>query len=135
MQIGTSGVYVKGSAEAAALYMDAFGLTLGYHVKNPDGSFYHSELMCGDKEILSVIESDARQVDQTVQLTVILDSEADVRRAFALLAEGGTVDLPVGPLPWSDCGGAVHDRFGVWWYVTVPQHYPADDFDPSAPVR
>lgn len=132
MRIGTSGIYVKGGAEASALYMDAFGLTLGYHVKNPDGSFYHSELMCGEAELLSVIEApDAPQPDHTVQLTVILDTEADVRRAFELLSVGGSVDLPVGSLPWSDCAASVHDRFGVWWYVTVPQHYPSPDFDPA----
>ena len=33
------GIYVKNSAEAVDLYKAAFGLELGYHVKNPDGSY------------------------------------------------------------------------------------------------
>jgi PhnB protein len=41
-------VYVKGSREAVELYLKAFDATLGYNVKSPDGTFYHSELdICG----------------------------------------------------------------------------------------
>lgn len=42
------GIYVKNSAEAVELYKEAFRLELGYHVKNPDGSYFHSELMAKD---------------------------------------------------------------------------------------
>ena len=133
MQVGI-GLYVKDSAAAVALYQEAFGLTLGYHVLNADGSFYHSELYRGEKEILSVVESgDGSAEDRVVQVGMVLDTEAEVRRAYALLCEGGTVDIPLGPLPWSPCAVSLTDRFGVWWYISMPQHQPPADFDPAAP--
>ena len=129
------GIYVKNSAAAVELYQEAFGLELGYHVKNPDGSFYHSELYCGDEEILDVIESPHNEPkDNIVQVNMILDGESEVRKAFDLLSDGGTVEMPIGPLPWSPCAATLKDRFGVWWYISAPQHYPDENFDPEAPL-
>lgn len=133
MTIGI-GLAVKNSVEAVELYQEAFGLELGYHVKNADGSYFHSELYRDGAEVLSVVEaaSDAPTGEQTVQLGITLENEAEVRRAFELLRQGGSVLTPVGPLPWSPCAASVLDRFGVWWYITMPQHRPPEDFDPNA---
>ncbi len=129
------GLYVSNSAEAVPLYCAAFGLELGYHVKNADGSFYHSELCHGGEELFDVIETPQKELhDNIVQVNMILDSEDDVKRAFELLRDGGIVEMPIGPLPWSPCAAALTDRFGVWWYISAPQHYPGDDFDPAAPL-
>ena len=133
MTIGI-GLAVKNSVEAVELYQEAFGLELGYHVKNADGSYFHSELYRDGAEVLSVVEaaSDAPTGEQTVQLGITLENEAEVRRAFELLRQGGSVLTSVGPLPWSPCAASVLDRFGVWWYITMPQHRPPEDFDPNA---
>lgn len=126
------GIYVKNSAAAVELYKRAFGLELGYNVKNSDGSFYHSELCRNGEEIFDVIESpDKEQHDNIVQVSMILDGEAEVHTAFNALSEGGSVQLPVSPLPWSPCAAVLRDRFGVWWYLSAPQHYPDGDFKPS----
>lgn len=74
-------IYVQCSAQAVPFYLEVFGLTLGYHVKNADGSFFHSELCSGKQSVLCVAE--------------------------------------------------VIDRYGVWWYLTAPQHKPDDSFDPD----
>ena len=128
------GLYVKNSVEAVELYQKAFGLELGYHVKNADGTYFHSELYQNGVEALAVVEAaeDECPGRQTVQLGVTLANEAEVRRAFELLREGGRVMTPVGPLPWSPCAASVLDRFGVWWYLSMPQHRPPEDFDPNA---
>lgn len=132
MKIGT-GVYVKNSAEAVELYKEAFGLELGYHVFNEDGSYFHSELNRDGVEMFDVIESkDETHADRTVQVAVILDSEDEVDKAYALLSQGGAVETPLGPLPWSPRAAVLTDRFGVWWYISAPQHYPEPDYDPSA---
>lgn len=134
MRMGT-GIYVKGSREAVELYKAAFGLELGYNVQNPDGSYYHCEL-CRDKtEMFDVIESpNETHNDHTVQVSVVFDTEDEVRRAYALLSAEGAVDTPLGPLPWSPLAASVTDKFGVWWYLSAPQHYPSDDFDPTKPL-
>ncbi len=133
MKIGI-GLHVKNSAEAVELYIKAFSLELGYHVKNADGSYFHSELYKNDEEMLNVIESDENAVtNNLVQLGFQFADEAELRRAFDILREGGKVKTEVGPLPWSPCSAEVIDKFGCWWYLTVPQHHPEDDFDPAAP--
>ncbi len=45
-----------------------------------------------------------------------------------LLKDGGTVKLDICELPWSPCAAEVTDCFGVNWYLTMPQHPPADDW-------
>lgn len=133
MKMGT-GLYVKNSVEAVELYKEVFGLELGYHVKNPDGTYFHSELYKDGEEILSVVESSNNYAkERIVQLSVIFDNEAAVEKAYALLSEGGAIKTPLGPLPWSPCAADVVDRFGVWWYITAPQHYPPDDYNPNEP--
>lgn len=133
MKLGI-GLYVKNSVDAVELYREAFGLELGYHVKNPNGTFFHSELYKNGQEILSVVESssDDKQ-EHIVQLCMCFDSEAEVQRAYALLSDGGTIKIPIGPLPWSPCAAEVIDKFGVLWYITAPQHHPPDDYDPNKP--
>ncbi|MBE5960214.1 MAG: VOC family protein [Lachnospiraceae bacterium] len=124
------GVYVKNSADAVALYQQVFGLELGYHVKNPDGSFYHSELYRNGECFISVVEaSKESQNESLVQLGYEFDTAEEVKRAYELLKEGGAIDMPIGELPWSPCAAAVTDRFGVWWYLSTASHRPPEDYD------
>lgn len=52
-------------------------------------------------------------------LSLALPTEAEVNRAFAALADGGKVGMPLTKTFWSPCFGMVADRFGVGWMVTV----------------
>ncbi|EIV2905994.1 VOC family protein [Citrobacter braakii] len=127
------GLSVKNSAEAVELYQKAFGVELGYHVKNPDGSYFHSELS-KDGHGFSVVEGQGEAaMEHTVTLGVTLADESEVQKAYKHLAEGGTIKESIGPLPWSPCAVTVIDRFGVLWYITAPQHRPPDDYDPNMP--
>ena len=133
MQIGY-GLHVRNSVEAVEFYKEVFGLKLGYHVKNPDGSYFHSELYKNDKEFLSVVECSSNDSkEHTVQLGVTFDTETEVHKAYAFLSAEGIVKTSIGPLPWSPCAADVIDKFGVWWYITAPQHHPAEDWDPNVP--
>jgi PhnB protein len=53
----------------------------------------------------------------SLSLTVPIEAEAD--RAFAALADGGTITMPIGKTFWSPHFGMVTDRFGVAWMVIV----------------
>jgi PhnB protein len=53
----------------------------------------------------------------SLSLTVPNKAEAD--RAFAALAEGGQVQMPLAKTFWSPCFGMVVDRFGVGWMISV----------------
>ena len=47
-------------------------------------------------------------------------NEAEARRLFGALAEGGTVQMPLAKTFWSPSFGMLADRFGVGWMVSVP---------------
>lgn len=128
------GVYVKDSPRAIALYQAAFGAELGYHVLNRDGTYFHSELYRDGAAFCSVVEAkeDTFADRHPIELGVSFDSRAELERAFTLLAEGGRVSLEICELPWSPCAAIVSDRFGVRWFLSLPQHRPADDWSPDS---
>jgi len=127
------GIYVKNSPKAVALYQSAFGLELGYHVLNSDGTYFHSELSRSGEPFCSVVEAkqDTRAERQPVELGVNFDARDELIRAFAALSEEGAVEMDICELPWSPCAAIVTDCFGVRWFLTMPQHRPADDWSPD----
>ena len=53
----------------------------------------------------------------SLALSVATEAEAD--RAFAALAAGGQVKMPMMKTFWSPRFGMVEDRFGLGWMITV----------------
>jgi PhnB protein len=45
------------------------------------------------------------------------DSPAEVERIYNALADGGRIDMPISPTPWSAMFGMVTDRFGTPWII------------------
>ena len=54
------------------------------------------------------------------RLAFTVPTEAEARRAFDALADGGSVQMPLAKTFWSPCYGMVTDRFGLGWMVMVP---------------
>lgn len=52
-------------------------------------------------------------------LSLAFATADEATRAFHALAEGGRIDMPLGPTFWSPCFGMVTDRFGVQWMTTT----------------
>lgn len=52
-------------------------------------------------------------------LSISLATVPEVDRAFAGLAEGGNVTMPLGKTFWSPRFGMVTDKFGVSWMVGI----------------
>lgn len=82
----------------------------------------HAELQIGDTNVML---SDGKCTGKpsfagfSLSLTAADAAEAD--RLFNALAEGGQVQMPLGPTFWSPRFGMVADRFGVGWMVSVMQ--------------
>ena len=55
-----------------------------------------------------------------VSLVLSVPEEAQARRYFDGLADGGAVTMPLSKTFWSPCYGMVTDRFGLHWQVMVP---------------
>lgn len=89
----------------------------------PPGSeskIMHSCMRIGDANIMA---SDGRCAGQAsfqgFSLSLTAANEADARRKFAALAEGGQVQMPLDKTFWSPLFGMVADRFGVGWMISV----------------
>ena len=53
-----------------------------------------------------------------VMMALQLDDAEQARQAFAALAEGGQVTMPLAPTFWARVFGMVTDRFGVSWGIS-----------------
>ena len=52
-------------------------------------------------------------------LSLAVPTAAEADRAFAALADGGEVRMPLTKTFWAPCFGMVTDRFGLGWMVSV----------------
>lgn len=86
----------------------------------------HASLLVGDARVML---SDGGGLSGRAlggfSLSLQYETEAEARRAFEALADGGRIDMPIGPTFWSPCFGMVTDRFGVQWMTTVLPAPPA----------
>jgi predicted 3-demethylubiquinone-9 3-methyltransferase (glyoxalase superfamily) len=57
------------------------------------------------------------QANPTVSFFVVMETKAEIDRAFAALSEGGKVMMPLQTYPWSDYYTWVQDRYGVSWQL------------------
>lgn len=55
-----------------------------------------------------------------VTISHIAPTDAEARRVFAALAEGGAVIMDYQPTFWSDGFGMLKDRFGTHWMISAP---------------
>jgi PhnB protein len=56
---------------------------------------------------------------QGFSLSLSVPSESEADRAFAALAEGGQVRMPLTKTFWAPRFGMVADRFGIGWMITM----------------
>ncbi len=79
----------------------------------------HASLRIGGAVLMMSDGCDDKSHFDGFRLSLSLPTEADAQKAFAALADGGDVQMPLTKTFWSPCFGMVTDRFGVGWMVTV----------------
>lgn len=84
----------------------------------------HSSFTVGNVRLMASDGCDDKSTLHGFQLTLHVDSEAAAHKVFNALAEGGTVQMPLGKTFWSPCFGMVADKFNVVWMVMVPGEQP-----------
>ena len=89
----------------------------------PPGSedkIMHAAFTVGESLLMA---SDGRCQSQAkfegFSLSLTVPDEAEARRVFAALSEGGEVEMPLEKTFWSPCFGMLTDRFGIGWMITV----------------
>jgi PhnB protein len=79
----------------------------------------HSSFRIGESALMA---SDGCQEGSSFSgfsLSLAVPTEAEADHAFAALAEGGEVKMPLNKTFWSPRFGMVTDRFGINWMVLV----------------
>lgn len=91
--------------------------------KLPPGSedkVMHASFRVGDTEVmLSDGFCSGQPSFAGFALSIGARDEADARRTFDAMADGGEVTMPLGATFWSPCFGMLTDRFGVGWMIGV----------------
>ena len=59
------------------------------------------------------------QAGTNLSISLSGDDDADLRRYWDALSEGGTVQMPLELQMWGDVFGSCTDRFGVPWMVNI----------------
>jgi PhnB protein len=87
----------------------------------------HANLRIGDSTLMA---SDGRCQGQPAfqgfSLTLSVPDDAEAKRLFDALADGGQVQMPLAPTFFATSFGMVADRFGVSWMILAPKDKPAD---------
>lgn len=130
-------LFFEGRAdEAIAFYgkaLDAEVLMRMTYGEGPDGTcpggstppadkVMHAGLRIGGTEVgLSDGVCSGKPEFKGFSMTLVCADEAEAKRRFDALAEGGEVDVPLGESFFATAFGMVADRFGVQWMVMVPK--------------
>ncbi len=87
---------------------------------NWDKKIMHCSFKVGDTLVMASDGMSAEPVSFAgVTLSITADSEAEAKRFFDALSQGGKVFMPLGKTFWSPCFGMTSDKFGVSWMVGV----------------
>ncbi|HSU68023.1 MAG TPA: VOC family protein [Tepidisphaeraceae bacterium] len=82
----------------------------------------HASIRIGDSTInLSDGHCTGQGKFDGFSLSLTLKSDAEAKRAFDALGQGGKVGMPLTKTFFATSFGMVNDRFGVSWMVYVPQ--------------
>lgn len=122
-----------GSARAALeFYQEVFGGELSLDTfgdfgvsDDPEeaGKIMHGQLHAQDLILMAADAPGAHQEKAPASVAIALsggaEDEADLRRHWEGLTDGGTIIEPLTTAPWGDAFGMVTDRFGTQWFVNI----------------
>jgi PhnB protein len=117
--------------EAMEFYQSVFGgeltiSTFGEFQASDDlaeqAKVMHS-LLSTDGGLVLMASDTPNQMDLTpgsnLSISLSGTDEPELRRYWAMLSDGGTVAMPLGPAPWGDTFGMCSDKFGVNWLINI----------------
>jgi PhnB protein len=85
-----------------------------------DDKGMHASFRIGDTTVMaSDGPCQGRPSFQGFSLSLTVPEEAEAKRLFATLADGGQVQMPLSKTFFSPCVGMITDRFGVSWIIVV----------------
>jgi PhnB protein len=126
-------VFAGSCREAFAFYETTFGSKVQFRMtygEAPEGTpvppdsgdlILHTAMPLGSITLMGCDAPQGRaEKIGGFQIAVNSEDEADVKRWFAALSDGGSVQMPLAKTFWSPLFGMCTDKFGVGWMVSVP---------------
>lgn len=121
-------MFQRGDAEEAMrFYADVFAGTIGdvqrfgAGEQGTEGKIKQARLTIAGRQLQFLDSPAVHGFDFTpsISLYVLCDTAEEIDAAFARLAEGGEVLMPLDNYGWSARFGWVKDRFGVSWQLDL----------------
>lgn len=92
----------------------------------PPESVMHASFKIGDTELMASDGMASGKPDfKGITLSLNPTNEAEAKKIFAALSEGGQVNMPLTKTFFSPLFGMVADKFGVSWMVNLTSEMPA----------
>ncbi len=137
MSVSIFVTYDGNCREAVTFYAGVFGqpvpemMVYGDAPENPqwpvaeadrDKIMYTSLNITGDIVMFSDVPAGSGLIaGSNIQITVDFKDEAELRRVFAAMAEGGAIDMPLQQTFFCRCYGMLTDKFGVPWQLMIEE--------------
>ena len=87
----------------------------GYEEKVMNAAF-----RIGETKLMADDGMSAREAEfKGMKLAIVVTDDAEAKRVFTALAEGGSVQMPLAKTFWASSFGILTDKFGVPWMVNV----------------
>ena len=87
----------------------------GYEEKVMNAAF-----RIGETQLMADDGMGAKEAEfKGMTLAIVVADDAEAKRVFTALAEGGSVQMPLGKTFWASSFGILTDKFGVPWMVNV----------------
>lgn len=94
-------------------------ITPGMLAPGFENKVMHATFTIGDNTLMASDGCDDKSSFSGFKLALYFPTQAETERAFNLLAEGGSVQMPLSKTFWSPSFGMLTDRFGLEWMVSV----------------
>lgn len=123
--------------EAIRLYQKAFDLKISHVLYYSDADkrdwdvelseeqkkfVYHAEAYIGGQRVMLADEMGYENAKVTsIFLTVTFDTADEVKQAYKILSEEGTIIYPLHSTTYSSCMGSLVDKFGFRWGLMTEQ--------------
>ena len=131
-ELGTYLFFDGTCAEALRYYERTLGAKIEFSMRvseAPPGSMpmppgsgdkiLHARLAIGGQAVMASdwCTTDPFERPAGFSMSLSYPTADEARRIFSQLADGGTVEMPIGPTFWADAFGSVTDRYGIPWMV------------------
>ncbi len=85
-----------------------------------ENKIMHTSFRIGQTTVMASDDCSADKPSfEGFSLSLSVANEAEAKRAFTALSEGGKVQMPLAKTFWSPCFGMLQDRFGIGWMISA----------------